>query len=93
LKVIDRVQILKTIEETKGRIFSANFIKRTNGEDRLIVCRVGVRKGVKDIGLNYSPADKGLVVVFDMFKRAFRMINLDTVYKMKINKEIIKINN
>jgi hypothetical protein len=68
---------------SKGnRMFSVTFIKK-DGSLRRMVARLGVRKGVKGIGMSFNPSDKGLMVVFDMHKREFRMINLETIVELK----------
>ena len=61
---------------SKGRIFGVDFIKRTNGEKRYMVCRYGVRAYAKGIGLSFDPTAKGLIVVFDIQKMAYRFINV-----------------
>ena len=65
-----------------GRIFSVTFIKK-DGTVRRMAARLGVRKGVKGIGLKFDPSERGLMVVFDMHKREFRMINLNTIIELK----------
>jgi len=51
-----------------NRMFSVTFIKK-DGSLRRMVARLGVRKG--------------LMVVFDMHKKEFRMINLNTIVELK----------
>jgi len=70
------------ILNTKGKIFSVTFTKK-DGSIRKMVCRTGVSKGVKGIGLKFDPNAKNLMVVFDMHKKAFRMINLSTIQSFK----------
>jgi hypothetical protein len=65
-----------------NRMFSVTFIKK-DGSLRRMVARLGVRKGVKGVGMSFNPSDKGLMVVFDMHKREFRMINLNTITELK----------
>ena len=65
-----------------GRIFSVTFIKK-DGTVRRMAARLGVRKGVKGVGLKFDPSERGLMVVFDMHKREFRMINLNTIIELK----------
>lgn len=65
-----------------GRIFSVTFIKK-DGTVRRMAARLGVRKGVKGIGLKFDPSERGLMVVFDMHKREFRMINLNTIIELR----------
>lgn len=85
-KVGKRQRKVKTIRRTdavdwiknhsRGRIFGVDFIKRTNGEKRYMVCRYGVRAYAKGVGLSFDPAAKGLIVVFDIQKMAYRFINV-----------------
>jgi hypothetical protein len=68
---------------SKGnKIFSVTFIKK-DGSTRRMVARLGVRKGVKGVGMSFSPSEKNLMVVFDMHKKAFRMVNLETIVELK----------
>jgi hypothetical protein len=68
---------------SKGnKIFSVTFIKK-DGSTRRMVARLGVRKGVKGVGMSFSPSEKNLMVVFDMHKRVFRMVNLETIVELK----------
>jgi len=84
-------EIKEFIKETEnGRIFSATFIKK-DGTERRINARRGVSKGVKGQGMSFDPASKGLLVVFDMQKLAYRMINLFTLKQININGKQIKL--
>jgi len=78
-KSITRAEAIRMVENLtqndNGVIFTVEFIKRTPPhETRLINCRGGVHKGVQGIGLSFDPVDKGLFVVYDMQKEAFRLI-------------------
>lgn len=81
---ITRSQAAALIRSTKGRIFSALVVKRTTGEERKMVCRTEVRKGVTGRGLSYNPADKKLQIVFDLQKNAFRSIALDGLKELAV---------
>src|SRR6202023_864811 len=61
---------------TRGRIFAVDFVKRLTGTTRYMVCRYGVRSRAKGIGLRFNPDAKNLIVVFDMIKDQYRMINV-----------------
>lgn len=74
---------------SNGKIFSATFIKK-DGTLRTINCRRGVSKGVKGVGMSFDPLSRGLLTVFDMQKKGFRMINLDTLIEAKVNGKTIK---
>ena len=61
-----------------GKIASAEFIKK-DGSLRKMVFRTQVTKGVTGEGMKYDPAKLGLRTVFDMQKKVFRHINLNTI--------------
>ena len=63
-------------QHATGTIFSAKFIKRTDGTVRTMLCRKGVQKGVTGKGLAFDPEAKRLLSVFEMPKEQFRFINL-----------------
>ena len=67
-----------------GHIFSVQFVKK-DGTVRDMVCRKGVRKGVKGTGAGWGQgALKPLRTVFDMHKAAFRTIPTDRVVRIKV---------
>lgn len=74
------------IKSTKGKIFSATFIKK-DGSVRRMNARLGVSKGVKGTGMKYDPVKKGLITVFDLKKNAHRMINLKTLQEFHCGKQ------
>lgn len=67
-----------------GKIFSVEFIKRTDGTKRLMVARTGVKKHLSgnDTRL-WQPADHNLVAVYDMQKRAYRHIPADSILRIR----------
>ena len=87
MKTIDRDTAKQYIYKTNGKIFSAVFTKK-DGEKRSMICRQGVAKYVKGIGLKFKPVDaskdRDLIGVFDMHKKAYRFINLKTLEQIKI---------
>ena len=92
MKPISKRDALGKIRASKGRIFTATIIKRTNGERREMNCRLGVTKYVTGEGLKFDPAKKNLVTVFDMQKNAYRMINIDGLESLKIEGEEFIVN-
>ena len=87
MKTINKDTAKQYIYKTKGKIFSAVFTKK-DGEKRKMVCRQGVAKYVKGVGLKFKPVDSGkerdLIGVFDMHKKAYRFINMKTLEEVKI---------
>jgi pyruvate/2-oxoglutarate/acetoin dehydrogenase E1 component len=73
------------IDEAKdGKTFTVEFIKK-DGSNRVMNARLGVKKGTTGTGMAYKPTDRGLLPVYDMQKRAFRMINFDTIIAYTIH--------
>jgi hypothetical protein len=83
MKQIDRDTAKQYIYATNGKIFSAVFVKK-DGEKRKMVCRQGVYKYVKGVGLKFKPEERGLIGVFDMHKKAYRFINVKTLEQIKV---------
>jgi hypothetical protein len=80
------------IRETNGRIFSSTFIKK-DGTHRLMNARLKVSKGLKEDAKPqpYEPSKYNLIRVYDMTKKAYRMINFNTLLTLTINKNNYKI--
>ena len=84
---------------SRGQIFTAIFVKRGNGEIRVMNCRKGVKKYVNGTGMPYDAESKGLLPVFDVQKakelkregkdpqKAYRVITLANLKELHINKE------
>ena len=83
MKTIDRDTAKQYIYKTNGKIFSAVFIKK-DGEKRKMVCRQGVYKYVKGVGLKFKPEERDLIGVFDMHCEAYRFINIKTLEQIKV---------
>lgn len=73
-----------------GKIARVTFIKRSDGSERKMVCRTGVKKGVTGRGSAYDPETKNLLTVFDMQKRAFRTIPAENVIEVRARKKQTK---
>jgi hypothetical protein len=75
---MNRDQILAT----NGKFFSVSFVKK-DGTTRRMTARLGVKKDIKGVGLKFNPSERNLIVVFDIHKKAYRMINLSTILTFK----------
>jgi len=83
VKTLNKLEAYMKILDTKGKIFTAEFVKK-DGEFRTMNCRLGVVKDVSGKGMSYKPLQRLLLPVFDMQKQEYRMINLNTMYSLKI---------
>ena len=89
MKKIKRVKLIDLLVENKSNIFSVVFLKK-DGSIRKMLCRFGVKKHLKGGKLKFNPLERNLLVVFDMQKEAYRMINLETI--MNINMKGLEYN-
>lgn len=79
---LKRDAVMDTLKNTNGRIFSVEFIKRTTGEHRKMLATLNYESKLKGGTLNYSPDAKNLLVVWDIQKKGFRSISLDSVLRI-----------
>lgn len=82
--------IYDTNRMNNGQIFGVTFIKK-DGSIREMQARLGVKKHLKGGVLKFNPADYNLLVAFDMQKAAYRMINIDTLRELRVNKVIYTV--
>jgi len=75
----------KFLIDTRGKIFTVYFVKRSDGRLRKITGRYGVSKYTNGKGLNYQPDDHDLFVVFDMKNKRYKMIDLKGVLCVVFN--------
>lgn len=68
----------------KGHIFAVEFVKRTDGTVREMVCRTGVTKGTHGGSMGYDPRDHGLLPVYDMKAQGFRSIPVDAILHLSM---------
>ena len=87
MDIVSKSQALKLIQGTKGKVFSAVFLKK-NGDERTINARLGVNKGVNGAGLKYDPLSKGYLPIYDMANKGYRMLNLTTLKAIQVNKKV-----
>jgi hypothetical protein len=70
------------IEGTNGRFFTVEFVKRTNGEVRVMTARTGVTKHLKGVGPAYSFAEKKLIGVYDVVSGGYRCIPIESIRRV-----------
>ena len=73
------------IKESKGKIFSTTFIKKDN-TIRTLTSRTGKQYTPTGKKAPYKPSDYNLIPLYDMRKKAFRMLNFKTLITLSINK-------
>ena len=79
---IARSTMIRKIKDTKGQIFSVQFVKK-DGQTRDMNCRLGVSKYVKGTGTSL-PLPK-YVRVFDLQVHGYRLVNKETIKRAVIS--------
>ena len=65
-----------------GKVFRADFVKRTNGEYRTMICRFGVKKYLRGGNKAYDAGNKGLFTVYE-FGKGYRSITINNLIFVK----------
>jgi len=65
-----------------GRFFSVRFIKRSNGAERFMNCRLGVTKHLKGGNKAYDDKAHNLVTVYDLQAEGYRCIPLESIFEL-----------
>lgn len=91
MKKVTRQKAVEEIENTDGKIFYAEFIKRSNGEKRKMLARKGVTKYLKGGEKPYNADDKDLITVFDMQKVDYRSIPKENIQRLSANGKKYKV--
>jgi len=81
-QIIHRVHLEKLIEETKGQFFTVKF-RKVDGSDRLMNCRIGAHIDLKGGVCHAQRQDTSYKVVWDLPKKAYRLVNLNTIYEVR----------
>jgi len=80
---ISKEEAKQLIKDTKGKFFTATFTKK-DGTERVMNARLGVKAYLKGGDLPYNPDEKGLIPVYYMKNSGYRMVNINTIKKLKI---------
>jgi len=78
--------IANLLESTHGRIFKVVFSRRSDGRQREMVCRTGVKAHQTGGTILFNPISRNLVSVYDVRKKAYRFIPLENVICIRFAK-------
>lgn len=88
---INTSQAKQMIKDTKGRFFTVTFTKKSDGSIRVMNCRLGVRAYLHGGALRYNPEAKGMIPVYDVQKRGYRIVTIDNIISLKIGNQTYKV--
>jgi len=81
---LNRTNLRSKIEEVAGnKLVSVAFVKLDN-QDRNMVFRLGVKKGLRGGQNKVEADDRSYMTVYDMKKGGFRTLNLKTVKTIRM---------
>ena len=83
LQNISKLEAAQKIRDTKGRMFTVTFIKKSNGQKRVMNARLGVKAYLRGGVLPYDPNTKGLIPCYDVQKKDYTMINIQGITNLK----------
>ena len=88
MQTINKNKAKELIKESKGLIFSTTFIKKDNTV-RTLTGRLKVTQYLKENAKKqpYDPSKYNLQPVYDLKAKGYRMLNLNTLITLSINKE------
>jgi hypothetical protein len=70
------------LDRVGGEMFGVTFVKR-DGSTRNMVARKGVTAHLAGGDLKYEPRPRGLLPVYDMNARGYRMVNVGTLQEVR----------
>jgi len=85
MNTINKTRAKELIKDSKGLIFSTTYIKKDN-TIRTLTSRTGKQYTPTGKAAPYKAQDYNLLPLYDMRKKAFRMLNLNTLITLSINK-------
>jgi len=85
METINKTEANQLIKDSKGKIFAATFIKK-DLSIRVMNARMGKKYTPTGKAAPFKPSDYQLISVYDMKQKGFRMINLNTIKNLNINK-------
>ena len=83
-------ELVLNIPYDESTFFTVVFVKKDKTL-RTMNCRRGVKKHLRGGELGYNAKPKGLLSVFDVQKKGYRMINCETIKEIKYKGQHYKV--
>ena len=87
MKEISHYEAVTMIQDTNGRFFGVDFQKKNSDEVRVMNARTGVSRYITGGGLKFDATQKGLIPVYDIINKGYRMININGLMRLRTNGE------
>lgn len=79
------------LTDTSGKIFRVVFSRRSDGRQREMVCRTGVKAHQSGGTILFNPISRNLFSVYDVQKKAYRFIPLENVICIRFAKKNYRV--
>ena len=86
-QIIDSTKVKKLVGST---FFTVTFVKK-DGTLRKMNARLGVKKHLKGGEKKYNAEDLNYLTVYDLQKKAYRTINVNTLRELKVKGQTLRI--
>lgn len=83
---INSSSLMDFLNNTHGRIFRVVFSRRSDGKQREMVCRTGVKAHQSGGIILFNPISRNLFSVYDVQKKSYRFIPLENVICIRFAK-------
>ena len=80
-------QLADLLRASDGKIVTVRFIKRTNGEERTLTGRLGVKKYLRGGPAAYNFAEKGLISIYEM-DNGYRCVPVESILELRAGGEV-----
>ena len=67
-----------------GKVFSVEFVRRSDGKRRTMQARLGVERALKGGKRAYDEAEHGLLTVFDMERKGYRSVPVEGIRALAV---------
>ena len=81
---INKSEATNLIKGSKGKFLNVKFVKKDGSDRSLMVVYKSPHAPLTGEGLKYDPSDYGLVTIFDTVKKAYRMVNINTLNELTL---------
>lgn len=86
-EILNAVKVKQLVGNT---FFSVKFVKK-DGSIRKMTARIGVKKHLKGGQKTYDSDSLNYLTVFDVQKKGYRTINLNTLRELKVKGKTLKV--
>ena len=89
IETIERMKLRRLINNSNGKFFTVDYTKK-GGTLRTMTCRLGAASNLKG-GTNTIDMKAHLEVAYEAVRQQYTIINLDTIFRIRIGGTYYKV--